>query len=309
MLGPSREVVVMERLRKLGVYLNDEPGDKEALAFAGLLARLGNLDSLYCMHVRGIEDPADTPVPDPEAIRARLGEVLPQKLVESAEIHVSEYTGLQEMLRTARDQDLDMIVVGRRLPNDQLGVGTAFYRLARKTPCDVLVVPAHSYAHLSRLLVLVDGSEHSKLALQRAVQLLRASHEKPQLLIQSVYGVPYGHRYTGMNLEEASRHQEGLERARMEEFLAGVDIAGMPYQVVYTCSLDIASSAHDLASAENMDAIVIGSRGATLPAIALLGGTAERVLLNSPVPVLVVKRKGETYRFLDAVLSQFQEPG
>jgi nucleotide-binding universal stress UspA family protein len=56
-----------------------------------------------------------------------------------------------------------------------------------------------------------------------------------------------------------------------------------------------------------MDAIVIGSRGATLPADALLGVTTERVLLNASCPVLVVKRKGETFGFLDAVLAHFQE--
>lgn len=46
--------------------------------------------------------------------------------------------------------------------------------------------------------------------------------------------------------------------------------------------LDTAAAAYDLASAKNMDAIVIGSRGATLPAIALLEATTERVWLNAP---------------------------
>lgn len=63
-----------------------------------------------------------------------------------------------------------------------------------------------------------------------------------------------------------------------------------------------------MASARNMDVIVIGSRGATLPAIALLGATTERVLLEASVPVLVVKRKGETFRFLDVILESFQTP-
>lgn len=297
----------MGRARKLGVYLNDEPGDREALAFAGLLAKLGEPELIECIHVRGLEDPVQTPAPEPEAIRRQLLEVLPEPLVKEIQVHVCGATGLPEMLRTARDRDLDMIVVGRRLPNDQLGLGAAFYRLARKSPCDVLVVPAHARAHLNRLLVLVDGSEHSRMALETALDLARASGGRPQVLAQSVYGVAYGYRYAELSLGEARSHREALQREKIGQFLAGVDTGGVDFEVVYTCSSDIAAAAYDLASARKMDAIVIGSRGATLPAIALLGGTTERVLLNAPVPVLVVKRKGETFRFLDAVLAQFRE--
>jgi len=299
----------MISLAKLGVYLNDEPGDDEALAFTGLLARISRPASIHCIHVRGLEDPVATPPPDPQKLRDRLAAVLPADLAGRSEIRVCEGTGLYEMLRTARHGDLDMIVVGRRLPHDQLGVGAAFYRLARKTPCDVLVVPAGSMPHLSRLLVLMDGSEHSKMALEKALFIARASGERPQVLVQSLYSVGYGYQYTGLSLEEATRRREALQRKQIEECLAGVDTSGVAFDVVYTCSLDTAAAAHDLASARNMDAIVIGSRGSTLPAIALLGATTERVLLNAPVPVLVVKRKGETFRFLDALLEGLQAPG
>lgn len=299
----------MERLRKLGVYLNDKPGDKEALAFAGLLALSSKPDSIYCIHVRGIENAVETPVPDPETIRRRIVEVLPEDLSKSVAIHVSEATGLQEMLRSARDHDLDMIVVGRRLPHDQLGLGATFYRMARKTPCDVLVVPAGAHAHLNRLLVLVDGSEHSRMALETAIQIAKTSGGRPQVVVQSVYSVGYGYGYTGKSFEEAARQLESVTRKRIEQFLEKIDTGGVDFQVTYTCSQDIAVASHDQASAMNMDAIVVGSRGSTLPAIALLGANTERVLLNAPVPVLVVKRKGETFRFLDAVMAQFQEPG
>lgn len=299
----------MKNLRKLGVYLNNEPGDKEALAFAALLAKLKQPEAIHCLHVRGIEDPPETPAPEPDAIHRQLVEMLPQNVAARIEVHISQATGLQEMLRTSRDHDLDMLVVGRRLPNDQLGLGSAFYRLARKTPCDVLVVPERAHAHLSRLLVLVDGSEHSRMALDTALDLSKAGSEKPQVLVQSVYGVAYGYRYAGLSLEEAGRRSEEVQRKKIDSFLASVDTSGVDFDVVYTCSQDTSAAAHDLASAKNMDAIVIGSRGATLPAIALLGATTERVLLNAPMPVLVVKHKGETFRFLDAVLAQFQEPG
>ncbi len=299
----------MKRLKRLGIYLNDEPGDRESLAFTGLLATITRPESIDCVYVAGIEHPATTPPPEPDLIRQQLLEMLPEDLVNRIEIHVSEVKGLHELLRTARDLDLDMMVVGRRLPHDQLGVGSTFYRLARKSPCDVLVVPENAHPHLSRLLVLVDGSEHSRMAMETAIEIAKAGTEKPQVLVQSVYCVGYGYGYTGKSLEEAVSQLGAITRKQIEQFLANVDTSGVDFQVVCTCSRDIAVAAHDLASAKNMDAIVIGSRGATLPAIALLGATTERVLLNAPIPVIVVKRKGETFRFLDAMLAQFQEPG
>jgi nucleotide-binding universal stress UspA family protein len=51
-----------------------------------------------------------------------------------------------------------------------------------------------------------------------------------------------------------------------------------------------------------MDMIVVGSRGLSRSAAAILGSTAERVLTCSPLPVLIVKRKGETVHLLDALL-------
>lgn len=296
----------MEQLKKLGIYLTAEPGDDEALAFAALLARAEKPESIHCIHVRGIEGPVEAPAPSPEVIRAQLLKALPAEFAAGTQVHISAATGLPEILRTARDCDLDLLVVGRRLPTDQLGLGSVFYRLARKTPCDVLVVPQHAYAHLNRLLVLVDGSEHSLMALRTALRLARSTGGPPQVVVQSVFDLPYGYRKTGMTMQEAIRQREALLRKEIEACLAGLDTSGVDFQVVYTCARDAAAAAHNLASADHMDAIVLGSRGATLPAIALLGGTTERVLLNAPTPVLVVKRKGETFGFLDAVLAQFK---
>ena len=294
----------MNPIKKLGVFLNEEPGDREAIAFTNLLAKIDPPESIHCIMVRGIEDSVETPPPDPEVIRDQIREQISSKV----SIQVCEGNGLYEMLRTARDQDLDMIVVGRRLPSDQLGVGQIFYRLARKSPCNVLVVPEHAYAHLSRLVVLSDGCPHSKLALEAALYLSKASRERPQVVVQSVYSVAYGYRYSALSPEEAAQKLETQQRKKMKEFLAEVDTSGVDFEVVFKCSRDTAGAAHDLASAKNMDAIVVGSRGATLPAIALIGSTTEQVLLNSPVPVLVVKKKGETFGFLDALLAQIGEP-
>lgn len=296
----------MNTLRKLGVYLNGGAGDAEALAFTGLLARMVRPGSIGCVHMCGLEEAVLPPAPDPQTVREQVQAVLPDDQVEQIDVQVCPSGGLHEVLRTAREADYDLIVVGRHLPHDQRAMGAPFYRLARKTPCSVLVVPQGAVPHLSRLLVHVDGSEHSKVALQASVDMARAAGGRPQLLVQAACSVGYGYHYAGMSFEEACRHFGGMARRQAEALIGRIDTHGVHFEVVATCSDDVAAATHDLAAARHMDAIVIGSRGATLPANALLGVTTERVLLSAPCPVLVVKRKGETFRFLDAVFAQLQ---
>jgi nucleotide-binding universal stress UspA family protein len=82
-----------------------------------------------------------------------------------------------------------------------------------------------------------------------------------------------------------------------------LDTSGVEFQAVCTCSEQTPEAVHDLAAVRKMDMIVVGSRGLSRSAAAILGSTAERVLTVSPLPVLIVKRKGETVHLLDALLA------
>jgi nucleotide-binding universal stress UspA family protein len=294
----------MEHFKRLGVFLNDEPGDDEALAFAGRIAELAGSEKILCVHVRGMEQAATTDVPSEEAIRARILKLLPQAVAARTVVDVHEGTGVREILRSAVDLDLDLLVVGRRLPHDQLAAGSAFTRLARKCPCSVLVVPDGAHAHLGRVVVLVDGSEHSKAALRVALALARADGKgHAQVVVQSVYTISYGYQYAGLTRAESAKQMEQITRNEIKEFLADVDVSGVEFEIVATCSDSVASAAEDLASARSMDVVVMGSRGKTTAPAGLVGSSTERILATCPLPALIVKKKGETVRFLDALFS------
>jgi nucleotide-binding universal stress UspA family protein len=213
-----------------------------------------------------------------------------------------------EILRSARDLELGLIVKGRQLPAHQAAVGSAFTRLARKAPCSVLIVPAYCRPHISRFHVAVDLSGHSKLALEHALEFARASTadtgQRAQLLAQVVYCVGYGYHKLGMQFEQAMAAQEQATQQKLAEFLADVDTSGVDFETQCTCSEDVPAAVHELAAARKMDIVVVGSRGLTPTAAVILGGTAERILLRAPQPVLIVKRKGETVGLLNALLGE-----
>jgi nucleotide-binding universal stress UspA family protein len=287
----------MQRYRKLGVFLHNSPSDEAALAYAGVFATLVPSESVLCVHVREPECPED---PQVAAFEADVRRRLPEAVARITEVQVHTGTGAPEILRSARALDLDLIIVGRRLPSDQLGVGAAFARLAQKAPCDVLVVPQQARPHLGRVLVGVDFSAHAKRALEVGIAIAQRSREaRPQLAVHSNSSISYGYRKLGLSLPEAVTQREQALREQLKGFVAGLDTHGLEVELIATTADSAETAIHEVAVARKMDLIVVGSRGIT--SVFMLGSTAERILHKSVLPVLIVKEKGETIAILDAL--------
>ena len=292
----------MQNFRRIGVFLHDSPGDGEALAFAARVAELANSESVLCIHVRDSDEAEDSP-PNAKEFQAQILKQLPAAIASRTKVELHSGEGVPAILRGARDLELDLVVVGRRLPSEQLGIGSKFTRLARKCPCNVLVVPNHTRTHLGRMLVPIDFSQHAKMALERAIALARSSGEPhPEVVAHSIYSIGYGYKKTGTSLPKAAGELEEITQNKLKEFVGEVDTTGVAFDTICTCAESIESAVHDLAAVRKMDMIVVGSRGLSWPAAALLGSTAERILVTSPLPVLIVKEKGETTHLLNALL-------
>ncbi len=287
---------------QMGVVLTGGAADGPVLAFAATLAQRCGTQRVVCIRTRGDEADADDPK-DPAALEQQVRDELPEALKSLAQVVVEIDDGVSRVLRIARDESLDLLLFGRRLPAHPLDIGSLASRLARKSPCSVLAIPPHCYVHISRLLVPVDLSDHSKLALQTALALARASGDpNAQVVVQTIFTVGYGYRYAGVTFHEAARNIELATCKKLDEFLKDIDTQGVKFERICTCSDRVAEAVHDLAAARKMDVIVVGSRGAGGAAAAILGSTAERVLHSAPVPVLIVKKKGETVSLLNVLL-------
>ena len=302
----------MKQYQRIGVFMTGSPADQIALGFAGNFAKLAQAEKIVCVYVHGGgPESIDDPNIGAEQLRQRVLGVLPSEVSSHTEIDVHAGDGFDDILRTAMERDLDLIIKGRRLPAHQSAVGAAFTKLARKAPCSVLIVPNYCQPHFSRVLVPVDFSNHSKLAFKEALEIARAGAtavgEKPQVLIQHVAHVGYGYQKLGLTFEQAMKQQETAFGPRIAEFLAGsgcsdVDLAAVQLESICMFSEDTAAAVHELAAARKMDMVLIGSRGLTTAAAAILGSTAEQILLRSPQPVMIVKEKGETRGLLEALL-------
>jgi nucleotide-binding universal stress UspA family protein len=143
-----------------------------------------------------------------------------------------------------------------------------------------------------KILVPVDFSEHSDLALQRAAALSR-SCEAPLTIVYVneplMLAVPEG--YTIFTEAQLSRMfdwlQERLETAKRAATAAGA----LSVQALMLHGF-ADGEIQKLATEGNFDLIVMGTHGRRGLSHALLGSVTERVVRTAPCPVLSVRAPG-----------------
>lgn len=298
----------MRRFHRIGVFLVGSPSDEAALQYAGSFAEVAKTERIDVVYLEGGGDETDPGLLEAGTNRDQLAEriqrLFPESVRGRTELDVKPGKGVAEILRTARDDDLDLVIKGRRLPSHQLGIGTAFTKLARKSPCSTLIVPRYAPPKFGKLLVPLDLSRHSERTFETALAIARASSDPdPIVVAHSVVKLSYGYSKLGLSRHEAATERERLQREKLEEFVGRFDASGVTVETEVVAAEDIAEAVHHYAAARNFDMIAVGSHGNT-PAASILGGTAEQILIDSPKPTLVVKEKGETISLLNALFGQ-----
>jgi nucleotide-binding universal stress UspA family protein len=141
------------------------------------------------------------------------------------------------------------------------------------------------------ILVAVDGSKESKLALADAIDLALESNAK--LTLVHVSNPPPGvARSTAVGALAAA------ELPAYHDMLLRQAVESVPKELPVTTLLLSGSPAHEIVKAARQydhDLIVIGSRGRGRATAALLGSVSHGVLHEAPVPVLVVHSRSQAY--------------
>ncbi|MBV6647843.1 MAG: universal stress protein, partial [Cyclobacteriaceae bacterium] len=173
---------------------------------------------------------------------------------------------------------------------------------ARKCPCSLLLVTQDCALKIDKLLVPIDFSDHSVLAMHLASAMQEGS--KASLETVHVYGVPIGYYKTGKSYEEFA---EIMRNHAAKDFSRFLEKHHFPISTSCTYILTddgkYPELTYDYAVEHGTNIIVIGSRGRTNISALLMGSTAEKlVFLSKDIPVLIAKEKGENMGFLDTLM-------
>jgi nucleotide-binding universal stress UspA family protein len=139
-----------------------------------------------------------------------------------------------------------------------------------------------------KILIATDGSEHSKRAAKKAVDMAKLSGGG----VTAIYVVDANRSLSDVSANIANEVVEGFRRTMMKE---GEDATKYVEEVAKLAGVTAEKKVVEgnpaeeiLKTSEGMDVVVMGSVGRTGFSKFLLGSVTDKVVRNSKVPVMVV---------------------
>ena len=268
--------------------------DSELLQHAAFLGSILRPDECHFVHVCRECDPGVFE----DRMRALAQAATAQALPASARYVFQVYQGPVEdnLLQHAREHHVDLILMGhQRAHSRRRALGR---RLAMHAPCSVWVVPEGSPSELRRVLVPVDFSANSADALVVAGAVARRAG------LDRIAVLHVRFNEATVTFEDYERIEEGEQRRAMEEFLAPIDLKGLQVDMLFEEAAHVSTAVDRVAEREQLDLIVMNTRGRSTAAAVLLGSETEQVFIETERPVLVVKHRGARLSVLDALLDR-----
>ena len=189
----------------------------------------------------------------------------------------------------ARKIDADLIVMGTygRRGLRRMFMGSVTAGVILNAPCDVLVVKRkceECTGEYSRILIPYDGSESSSKAIGHVHKLTNGNPANVTIL----YVVP---DYEGMEYLRTNSIKKRIGEEATRIVLEGERLAEKKGIKASTLIENGRAADRITATAQGLgsDLIIVGSHGWHGFDKTILGSTTERVIMQSPVPVLVVK--------------------
>ena len=172
-------------------------------------------------------------------------------------------------------RNADMIVIGRR---GWKGIAKAFIgevaaEVIGKATCKILIVPQAARIEYKHVLVAVDGSKHSDVALREAIAIAKRCGSS--LLFLSA-------------MRNASERAEAEALVRLATVIAQEE--GVPAEGITPTGRSF-SAIVEAARGRGVDLIVMGTYGKSGLRKAFLGSTTEKVIGTAGCAVLVLKAK------------------
>lgn len=301
-------------LKKIMVCLDLSEMDETLIRFTSFIARVMNSDRIYFMHVaQSLDMPKEvrTKYPDlfapvdeaiSKSIEAKVKQFFRSPEDCTTEIEVREGNPVDKIIKTARQKDVDLIILGKKVGME--GEGILLSRLAKVVHRSVLIVPETLPKTVKHILIPVDFSKHSLEALKQAVKIDETTSSKIHISCQHVYQLPIGWNKTGKTEEEFADIMRGHAEKDYRKFLQklGKTEQDIPCTFTLVRNDNPAKAIYRHAVKEQVSMIILGSKGRTAAASVLMGSTAERLVhYDKNIPLLIVKDKNENISFLEAL--------
>ncbi|MBC5991776.1 universal stress protein [Pontibacter cellulosilyticus] len=305
----------MTTLKRIMVGLDLTPMDDTLIRYAAFLSAELQIDKVYFIHiVKSLDIPQELlndlehqQLPPDENLRQQIATRVNTAfsgINTETEVLVEEGIPLKGLLHWSKIKQIDLMLVGRKLR--LRGSGVLAQKLLRLGKTGVLFVSETAEPHLNHILVSIDFSEYSEMALNR---VLHSALNRPNVKVYClhVYEVPTGYRTLGMTYEAFEERMRGFAQEKYDRLLSKFPELKDRAQFIMVRQGhddDIGALVVMEAKRVRADMLVIGAKGLTAAAHFVLGSVTEKILRHDmDIPLLVFKKEKEEVGFLDALLS------
>lgn len=305
----------MNSLKRIMVGLDLSEMDDTLIRYTAFLCSISEIESVYFIHAeKSLDIPQEvlesmpTGMPADEKLRTSLIEKVEHYFGPDSrtqvEVLVVEGSPLKELLNLSKVNHIDLVVVGRKF--HMRGSGLLAQKILRNGRVSVLFVPENEEPKLDHIVVSVDFSDYSLMALER---MLTSALTKPNVRITCLhaYQVPSGYITLGMNYEDFDKRMQGFAHnkfAQVLERFPSLDGRATFHLVKQENEDDMGELLVVEAKRLKADLLVIGAKGLSAAALFVLGSVTEKMLrYNDDIPMIVYRKENEEIGFLDALLS------
>ncbi len=305
----------MYRYKRLLVGLELSKVDPYTIRYAAKVTRMAKSEKVYFVHVaKSLDIPSEIVQKFPDILEP-LDEAAKEEIEQRVREHfvngypdvkldyeVIEGNPLPELLRRTRQKLIDLVIVGKKREVSHGGASLP-EKIARKAPCSVMIVPEKSKTIITKIVTPVDFSDYSVDAMDVAIAFASTASQKPPIYCLRVYDVPRGYNYynTPKSFKAFLKAMENYAEKSYNKFIANFDLKNVPVHPIFESSDYVSKSIAKVVKRRKADLLVLGVRGKSSTAAVLLGGTTEKLIRTTGIPLVVVKRKGEHLNLLEAL--------
>ena len=304
----------MQPVKKILVGLDGSEMDQTLIQFVSYIMRSSPAEDIYFMNV--VKNLDDTSFSRPEIKKFGEEAVKAQKQqIESeidaildddhkAKVHAIVKVGpaFREFLKFINSESIDIVILGNK--KNSHGSGTLNQRLARRAPCNLVVIPEGHTPQLSKLLLPIDFSDYSKQALEYAIYISRSNDNQIELICQYIYEVPSGYHYSGKSFEEFAEVMKKNAQKQFKQWVSKIDTEGIKITPVYCLdeNEDFGQIVKGLALQQKVSGIIIGAKGRSATSAIFIGSTAEKLISAIDyLPLTIVRPKGVTAGLIESI--------
>ena len=287
----------MYNINEIMICLDNTSMDEYLINYTNILSTVLNPRTIYFVHVAATTEPHQKIL---EELNIKKGQFFTNNAVET-ETDILYGDPVAELLAFAKDKDVELMVVGKK--NQAKNHTTVTEILTQKAPCSITIVQERSEMKIDNILLPVDFSSYSKMAVEEA-KAVSKKLSNARFCTLTLYDVPSGYYKWGKNYDEAAAIMKQNKEKYYYQYMKKINASDLPLEPYFKfkANSNDAEAIYNFALENNTNLIIIGARGKTKASLFLMGSTTNDLLkLNNKIPTMVLKKKNYQFDFLHAL--------